>query len=108
MPPLEESVLASVSNANFKNLGDAPAFYTALAMGNAVSHQQAMQQVQIAATGQIIKNLSEVDPTEAIAVLKATSGNDLAQQISALTSALSQAQQASKTAGQTPPTSPAG
>lgn len=96
----------SVAAANLKVLGDAPAFYAGLALGNATAHQQAMQSIQQASVGNIVKRLSEVDPMEAISVLKATSGNDLAQQMAALLAALASNQQSVKAAGNTPPVTP--
>ena len=104
--PVNELIVDSVASANLKNLGDSPAFYTGLAMGNAVNHQQAMQQVQLAATGSIVKSLTEMDPAQAVSVLKATSGNEVASQIAALAAALSGNQQGAKTAQTTPPVTP--
>ena len=104
--PLPQEVIDSVASTNFKNLGEAGAFYAALAMGNAVSNQQAMDQVRLAAIGSIVKSLTEVDPTEAVSMLKATTGNDLAQAISALQAAISSSQMQAKTAQTTPPTTP--
>lgn len=103
---LSPEIVESVANTNLKNLGEAPAFHAAISMGNAVAHQQAMQQIQLAAVGSIVKSLTEVDPTEAVAVLKATSGNEVASQLSALLAALASGQQSSKTAGNTPPVTP--
>jgi len=104
MPPLNEQVVDSVTASNFKNLGDAPAFYTSLAMGNAVAHQNRMAVVAEAATSSAVKKLTELDPAEAVAVLKATSGNEVASQLSSIMAALSSNQQSAKVAQTTPPT----
>lgn len=100
---MSSEIIESVANANLKNVAEAPAFYSGLAMGNAVAHQQSMQQIQLAATGSIVKALTEIDPTEAVSVLKATTGNEVAGAITALQSALASAQQQVKTAQTTPP-----
>lgn len=54
----------SVAATNLKVLGDAPAFYSQMAMNNAVSHQQAMQQVQLATTGKIVDMIANTSPAE--------------------------------------------
>lgn len=100
---LAPEIVESVANANLKNVAEAPAFYSGIAMGNAVSHQQAMQQITLAATGAIVKQLTEVDPAEAVAVLKATSGNEVAATLAQLLAALGSGQQATKAAQTTPP-----
>lgn len=96
----------SVAFSNVKVVGEGPAFYSNLAMGNSVSHQQSMQTILTAATGSIVKKLTEVDTLEAISVLKATSGNDLGQQLAGLIASISSAQQGVKSAGNTPPVTP--
>lgn len=93
----------SVGFANIKTLGDGPAFYTNLAMGNAVAHQQALNAILAASTGKIVKVLTEVDPLEAVSALKATTGNDLGQVIASLLAALASSQQQTKVAQTTPP-----
>lgn len=99
----------SVGFANIKNaevMPAGPAFYSNLAMGNAVTHQQAMNQIALAATGSIVKAMNEVDPLEAISVLKATTGNDLAAVLAALVAAINANQQGGKGAQTTPPVTP--
>lgn len=54
----------SVAATNLKVLGDAPAFYSQLAMGNAVSHQQAMQQIQAAIVGKVAEAIISTSPSE--------------------------------------------
>ena len=72
-------------------------------MGNATAHQQSMQQVQLAATGAIVKKLTEIDVAEAVSILKASSGNEVASNLAQLLSALGAGQQATKSAQTTPP-----
>ena len=101
--PIDPGVMDAVTNSNFKNLAEAPAFYASLAMGDAVAHQRAMNAIREATIAAQLKNLSEIDPIEALSVLKATSGNDLAQQMAALGSVIAQIQQVVKGAQTTPP-----
>jgi hypothetical protein len=46
MANLDEGVLQSVINANFKNVGDLPALVAAQLAQNSASHQKAMDQVR--------------------------------------------------------------
>ena len=100
---LAPEFVEATANANLKNVGEAPAFYLGLAMGDAVAHQRAVSTIREAALGSIVKKLTELDASEAVSVLKATSGNDLAAQITALAAALSSSQQGVKAAQTTPP-----
>lgn len=54
----------SVAGTNLKSLGDAPAFYQNLAYSNAVQHQQAMNQISLAAVGKIVESIIETRPSE--------------------------------------------
>ena len=54
----------SVAATNLKVLGDGPAFYSNLAMANAVSHQQGMQQIQAAIIGKVAEAIIGVSPSE--------------------------------------------
>lgn len=67
----------SVAATNLKSLADAPAFYNNLAFGNAVSHQQlmnnimassfqAMMAVSQAATAKAIESLISTQPSEGV------------------------------------------
>lgn len=101
--PLAPEFVESVADVNLKNVGDAPAFYSALAMGNSVSHQQAMNSVTLAATGSIVKALTEMDIAQASSIVKAATGQDVAGTITALLSALQSGQIGTKVAQTTPP-----
>ena len=105
--PLAQEFVESVSNANLKNVGEAPAYYMGLAMGGTVAHQQSMQNIQTAAVGKILKYLTQSDAEEAMSFVKMMSGNDPASQISSIGAALAGSQVASKTADNTPPVTPA-
>jgi len=104
--PADQGIVDSVANANIKNLGDGPAFYAGLAMSNSVSHQNRLQILAESALGQITKKATEVDITEAISILKATSGNEVASTLANLAAALSSSQQGVKAAQTTPPVTP--
>ena len=96
----------AVSTDNVKTIAGAPAFYAQLAMGNAVSHQQAMNQILIAATGNITRRLTELDPAEAVSILKTATGSDVGALLANLLAVLSSGQEAVKTAQTTPPVTP--
>lgn len=100
---LEGAVVDSVTNANFKNLGDQPSFYAGMGMANAVSHQNRLNILAENLLSKGIKLIHEVDPTEAVAVNKVATGNDLAAQIAALSSSVAAIQQMMKGAQSTPP-----
>jgi hypothetical protein len=54
----------SVAATNLKVVADAPAFYASLAMGNAVAHQQAFQQLQAAIIGKVAEAIISTSPSE--------------------------------------------
>ena len=55
----------SVAASNLKVLGDSPAVSVNLATQNAVSNQQAMNQLQLAIVGKVTETLIATDPKEA-------------------------------------------
>jgi hypothetical protein len=85
--PVNEQVVDAVTATNFKAIAEANAVAMNLSVQNAVSNQQAMNQIQQAAVGKIVELLVSTDVSEAAG-------------LSVL------AQQASKTAGNTPPVTP--
>jgi len=85
--PVNEQVVDAVTATNFKSIAEANAVAMNLSVQNAVSNQQAMNQIQQAAVGKIVELLVSTDVSEAAG-------------LSVL------AQQASKTAGNTPPVTP--
>lgn len=104
--PVNEQIVDSVSSSNLKTLGDGPAFYTNLAFGDAVAHQRAMNTIREASVGSIVDKLVHADPAEAMAILKMTTGDSVAQQMQALLSALNSGQQGVKASQSTPPVTP--
>ena len=103
MAELDPSVLGAVSNTNMKSVGEGPAFYSNLAMSNAVAHQQGMNTILTAAVGSITKKLTEIDIAEAASIVKAATGQDFAGGIVSILAALASGQIGSKEAQTTPP-----
>jgi len=101
-----DQTIDTLNNVNLKTVGEQAAFSTGLSMENAVSHQQAMNQIRELSMGNLAKKMTELDVMESLAVVKATSGNDVANQISALMAALAAGQSATKAAQTTPPVTP--
>jgi len=92
--PLNESVVDDVANTNFKAVAGRTALLSNnaaelgnLALANAVSLQQQMNAVAMAATGKMVELIASLDPSEAL-------GNAVV------------GQEASKVAGNTPPVTP--
>ena len=54
----------SVAAVNRKSLGDAPAFFNNIAMGNAVAHQQGLQQIQTAIVAKAAEHIMATSPAE--------------------------------------------
>lgn len=117
MPQVNEQITDAVTQANVKNLADAPAeamamlyqasaHSLALSLQNAVQNQQNMAAIHQAATTQAVNLLLNMDPTQAIALVKANSGNDVASQMQALLATLNSGQQGVKSAQTTPPVTP--
>jgi len=102
----DQGLIDSVANENTKVGAGAPAFYQSIAMSNAVSHQNRMNIVAEAATATAVNVLLNMDPSQAVSEQKVLSGNDLAQQLSALLTALNSGQQGVKSAQTTPPVTP--
>jgi len=107
---LEPAVVDSVANANFKNIAEAGAFYASLSMRDAVESQRRMSSLADNATGQLMKNYNEMDAAQALALVKANTGYDLASQthdlsklINELASALANVQMLAKIAQTTRP-----
>ncbi len=114
MAELDPGVLGAVANTNFKSLGEAPAFYASLAMGNAVAHQEQMrnsmnsyqielQKLSVANLGKVLDNINNTGVAEALGANKMLTGNDLASIMSALTATMANNQQSVKASQSTPP-----
>lgn len=107
---LESAVVDSVSNANFKNIAEAGAFYAGLSMRDAVESQRRMSVIADQATGALLKQYNEIDPVQALSIVKANTGfdrssqmHDIARTLESLTASLAAIQMQIKTAQTTPP-----
>jgi len=100
-----KTIAGSAAAAN-ANLAQMAASAAGLSIQNAVSQQQAMQQISNAIVTQAVNLLLNADPSEAISVSKEMSGNDLGQQLAQLLAVIASNQQSSKAAGNTPPVTP--
>lgn len=100
------AVVDAVTAANFKAVAEQVAVATNLMMHEAVAGFGRRAALADAYLAVALKNAHEIDPSEAIANVKALTGNDAADQLSKLLAALASGQQASKVAGNTPPVTP--
>jgi len=101
--PLLDSVVDSVANTNFKTVGESVAFYSSMAMGDAVAHQRRINAISEAALAKAVQNLTEVDVSEAIATKQMTTGHAAAESVGQLGAIVAALQQLVKTAQTTPP-----
>lgn len=80
---LPGQVIEGVESAKFNTVGSGPAYYTNQQFGNAGAHQQALNLIQAnalnmfstvmgAATGKIVKFLTELDAEEAASITPVT------------------------------------
>jgi len=115
--PVNEQTVDGINIVNTKNLGEMHGMAAgALIQGliqdqiranqNATHAQQQGFIMHQTVSALIVNKLMNLDPTEALALTKANTGNDLAQQLGALISALGAGQVVSKEAGNTPPVTP--
>lgn len=63
-PEIVKEAAESVSFANIKAVAEQPSILSNLALANAVSHQQAMNHLLVAATAKAVQLLVEVSPSE--------------------------------------------
>lgn len=103
--PADQGLIDSVSNANTKTIAEAGAHAMAQIFQSQAASFNRLNVIAEAATGNIVRRMTELDPAEAASVLKTTQG-DLAAQLGSLIAAISSGQQQSKTAGNTPPVTP--
>ena len=103
---LNETIVDAVATNNVKTIGESASHSMGLAFANAVAHQNRMNVIAEAAVGNIVKNLTEMDPGQAASILKTLSGNEVASQLSALLAAIASGQQQVKGAQTTPPPTP--
>lgn len=102
-----DQIVESVSIANIKTIAEMPASLANLALSNAVGFQQAMNNSLVSlmqsTNARAVTHVLDTDISDAAAVQKIASGNDLGQQLSALGAAIAQIQQTMKGAQTTPP-----
>jgi Killing trait len=96
---LPDDIRESIAIGNVKSVAEQPSMLANLAYANllqnvnlsqqnAVSNQQAANQLQLTVTGKAVNLISNLSPMEAVAVTKMDTGNDIAQQISDLKAAI--------------------
>ena len=92
---LPADIRESIAIGNVKSVAEQPSLLSNitysnmmasvnLSQQNAVSQQHAMNQLTTSVAGKMVNLLSTVNPMEAVAVLKLTSGNELAGDIAEL------------------------
>lgn len=87
----EENIIEAVAIGNLKSIAEQPAMLsnlaysntvvnTNLSMQNAVSNQQAMNELGVAVTGKTINRLINLGPLEAVSVTQILTGNTVAEE----------------------------
>jgi len=104
--PADQGILDAVSNVNTKVGGEAPATTLDLVQKIAVQNYQSMSQLNMAVTSKCVELVLAGQAEEAVSIQKTLTGNDLAQQLQQLLTALNSGQQGVKSAGNTPPVTP--
>ena len=95
---LDPGILDAVTNSNFKTIAE-------MATINLIGHQNRLQMIAESSLGKILENMNTLDPTEAAGIAGVVNA-DLAEIIGSLSSAVANAQQLMKGAGNTPPVTP--
>ena len=99
MSAIPKSILQSVAISNCKAVAEQSAMLSNLsfsnvisnvnlAQQNAVSHQQAMNQLTTAVVGKIVNLITNLSPLEAVAINNLDTGNRMASMIAGLKAAL--------------------
>jgi hypothetical protein len=92
---LPDDIRESIAIGNVKSVAEQPSMLSNLAYANlinnvnlsqqnAVSNQQAMNQLGLTVTGKVVNLVANLSPLEAVAVVKMDTGNDVAQQLADL------------------------
>ena len=92
---LADDIRESIAIGNVKSVAEQTSMLSNLAYAdlisndnlsqqNAVSNQQAMNQLQITVTGKAVNRVSDLSPMEAVATTKLDTGNDVAEQLADL------------------------
>ncbi len=93
--PISVDIMQAIAVGNVKSVAEQPAMLSNLALSNliqnvnlsqqnAVSSQQAMNQLFLTVIGKIVNLLANVNPTEAAAITELFTGNEAAEQIADL------------------------
>lgn len=96
---LPDDIRESIAIGNVKSVAEQPSMLSNLAYANlianvnlagqnAVSNQQAMNQLALTVTGKVVNLVANLSPLEAVAVVKLDTGNDIAEQIADLKAAV--------------------
>lgn len=115
--PVNEQVTDSITQVDTKVMGEIPAQAMGMlthgmvqdqlrANQNATVQQQQGWLLANAITTMAVNKILNLDPAEAVSLMKAMTGNDLGQQITGLVAAIGAGQQATKGAQTTPPVTP--
>lgn len=103
---VDQGIWDALTAENLKVSAGHPVFATNMAALDVVMSRKRLDIIAEAATGNIIKNLTELDAIQSKAASEILTGDKIAEKISNLEAALAQNQMASKTAGNTPPVTP--
>jgi hypothetical protein len=96
---LPDDIRESIAIGNVKSVAEQSSMLSNLAYANlisnvnlsqqnAVSNQQAMNQLGLTVTGKIVNLVANLSPLEAVAVVKMDTGNDIAEQMADLSATL--------------------
>lgn len=89
---LPDDIRESIAIGNVKSVAEQSSMLSNLAYANlisnvnlsqqnAVSNQQAMNQLGLTVTGKVVNLVANLSPMEAVAVVKLDTGNDVAEQL---------------------------
>ncbi|HEX8175069.1 MAG TPA: hypothetical protein VF543_08120 [Pyrinomonadaceae bacterium] len=92
---LPDDIRESIAIGNVKSVAEQSSMLSNLAYANlisnvnlsqqnAVSNQQAMNQLGLTVTGKVVNLVANLSPMEAVAVVKLDTGNDVAEQLADL------------------------
>ena len=98
-PILPDGVVEAVAIGNLKSISEQPAMLsnlaysntvvnTNLSMQNAVSNQQSLNELGIAVLGKTVNLVTNLQPSEARAIVEVLTGDEVAQEISDLKAAV--------------------
>jgi len=96
---LPDDIRESIAIGNVKSVAEQSSMLSNLAYAdlisnvnlsqqNAVSNQQAMNQLGITVTGKAVNRVSDLSPMEAVATVKLDTGNDVSEQLADLKATL--------------------